>query len=198
MGEMQNWHNSKCATIAGPSLHCPGRTGSYGSYVWTLEEGEPNATVDDLSSSERTLNITTTTAALESPAAKILGPEELHACYVREMRYICVAHTLVDAPDVLLNEEEAVLGTVFATTTQPRWRSNYARARDIRPQIFQKAREDAQMEEEPRAELPVAWRMWCWAQHQRDKDKEFIESFSLIVLGVELDCLKRLGGVPEA
>ncbi|KAH9173516.1 hypothetical protein EDB89DRAFT_1905210 [Lactarius sanguifluus] len=71
-------------------------------------------------------------------------PEELHACYVREMRYTRVAHTLVDAPDVLLNEEEAVLGT--ATTTQPHWRSNRA----------------------------YRMRLHSGALHQRDSDREFI------------------------
>jgi hypothetical protein len=30
--------------------------------------------------------------------------------YVCEMRYICVTHTLVDAPDVCLKEEEVMLG----------------------------------------------------------------------------------------
>ncbi|KAH9014011.1 hypothetical protein EDB84DRAFT_1568366 [Lactarius hengduanensis] len=145
-----------------------------------------------------TLNTTTTTAALESPAAKILGPEELHACYVREMRYVCVAHTLVDAPDVLLNEDEAVLGTMLATTTQPRWRSDRMRLHSG-ALIFQKAKASGRSDGR-RAARWAASRVEdvVLAQHQRDKDKEFIESFSLIILGVELDCLKRLGGVPEA
>ncbi|KAH9066234.1 RdRP-domain-containing protein [Lactarius vividus] len=153
-----------------------------------------------------TMTTTTTTTALEAPAAEILEPEELYACYVREMRYICVTHTLVDAPDVRLKEEEVVLGTILATTTQPRWRSDRAYrmrlhsgalVRDIRSQIVPKTKDDAPTTEELRAGLPIAWRMWCWAQHQRDEDKEFIEAFSLIVLGVVLDCLKRLGALPE-
>ncbi|KAH9014013.1 RdRP-domain-containing protein [Lactarius hengduanensis] len=149
---------------------------------------------------QSTLNTTTTTTTT-------LEPEELHACYVREMRYICVTHTLTDAPDARLKEEEVVLGTILATTTQPRWRSDRtsrmrlhsgALVSDIRSQIVRRAREGDPTEEELRAGLQIAWRMWCWAQHQRDKDKEFIESFSLIVLGVVLDCLKRLGGLPAA
>ncbi|KAH9018106.1 RdRP-domain-containing protein [Lactarius pseudohatsudake] len=153
-----------------------------------------------------TTTTTTTTTALEAPAAEILEPEELYACYVREMCYICVTHTLGDAPDVRLKEEEVVLGTILATTTQPRWRSyrayrmrlhSGALVHDIRSQIVPKAKEDAPTDEELRAGLPIAWRMWCWAQHQRDNDKEFIEAFSLIVLGVVLDCLKRLGALPE-
>ncbi|KAI9446028.1 RdRP-domain-containing protein [Lactarius indigo] len=150
---------------------------------------------------------TMTTTAPGPPEAEIIGAKELYAWYVREMRYICMTHTLVDAPDVRLKEEEVVLGTILAATTQPRWRSDRAYrmrlhsgalVRDIRSRIVPKAKEDEPTDEELRAGLQTAWRMWFWAQHRRDKDKEFIESFSLIVLGVVLDCLKRLGGLPEA
>jgi len=41
-----------------------------------------------------------------------------------------------------------------------------------------------------------AWEVWAWAQHHRDR--EFIESFSLIVLGLMFDYLTRLGGLPQA
>ena len=150
--------------------------------------------------------LNTNTTVLMRPAAEIPQPEELHAAYVREMRYICVTHTLVDAPDVRLKEEEVVLGTILATTTQPRWRQDRAfrmrlhsgdLVRDIRAQIVPKVIEDKPTPEELRAGLPIAWEMWCWAQHHRDKDKEFIEAFSLIALGVVLDCLKGLDAMPE-
>ena len=148
--------------------------------------------------------ITTPTDTDPEPAAEIPQAEALHAQYVREMRYICVTHTLVDAPDVRLKEEEVVLGTILATTTQPRWRADRAQrmrvhsralVRDIRAQMIRKANEDEPTEEEQRAGLLTAWDMWCWAQHHRDK--EFIESFSLIALGVVLDCLKRLGAFKD-
>ena len=42
------------------------------------------------------------------------------------MRYICLTHTLVDVPEVRLSEEEVVLGTILATTTQPRLRADRA------------------------------------------------------------------------
>ena len=143
-------------------------------------------------------------AAAEIPQPEIPQPEALHAQYVREMRYICVTHTLVDAPDVRLKEEEVVLGTILATTTQPRWRADRAQrmrvhsralVRDIRAQMNRKANEDEPTKEEQRAGLLTAWDMWCWAQHHRDK--EFIEGFSLIALGVVLDCLKRLGAFKD-
>jgi RNA-dependent RNA polymerase len=150
----------------------------------------------------------TTTASPARPAAEIPLPEELHATYVREMRYICVTHTLVDSPEVRLKEEEVVLGTILATTTQPRWRNDRtyrmrlhsaALVRDIRAQMVPREKEDdsEQTPEELRAGLQIAWGMWCWAQQHRDTDMEFIEGFSLIALGVVLDRLKRLGGLPE-
>jgi RNA-dependent RNA polymerase len=146
-----------------------------------------------------------TSTAPGPAAAEIPRPEELHACYAREMRYICVTHTLVDTPEVRLMEEEVVLGTILATTTQPRWRADRAfrmrlhsgaLVRDICEQIFRKVKQDEPTMEELRAGLLIAWEMWCWAQYRRD-DKEFIESFSLVVLSVVLDCLKCLGALPD-
>ena len=130
--------------------------------------------------------------------------EQLHAHYVREMRYICVTHTLVDAPDVRLKEEEVVLGTILANCAQSRWRSDRTYrmkfhvgdlVNDIREQIVQ-IDGALTLEEQPRASLSRAWEAWAWAQHHRDE--EFIESFSLIVLGLIFDSLKCLDGLPQA
>jgi RNA-dependent RNA polymerase len=129
--------------------------------------------------------------------------EQLHEHYVREMRYICVTHTLVDAPDVRLKEEEVVLGTILANCTQSRWRSDRTYRMklhveglvdDIRGQIVQI--EGTPTEEQYRSGLSRAWAVWAWAEHHRDK--EFIESFSLIALGLIIDNLKRLDGLPQA
>ncbi|KAF8486749.1 RdRP-domain-containing protein [Russula emetica] len=129
--------------------------------------------------------------------------EQLHEYYVGEMRYICVTHTLVDAPDVRLKEEEVVLGTILANCAQPRWRSDRTyRMRlhveslvdDIRGKIVQN--EETLTEEQFRSRLSRAWAVWAWAQHHHDT--EFIESFSLIALGLILDNLKRLNGLPQA
>jgi RNA-dependent RNA polymerase len=125
--------------------------------------------------------------------------EELHAHYVREMRYICVTHTLVDTPDVRLKEEEVVLGTILANCVQPRRRTDRTYrmklhagglVNDIRGQIVQS--EDTPTEDQLRSGLRCAWDVWAWAQ--RHRDREFIESFSIIALGLVFDCLERLGG----
>ncbi|KAI0263469.1 RNA dependent RNA polymerase-domain-containing protein [Gloeopeniophorella convolvens] len=127
--------------------------------------------------------------------------EALHARHVREMRFICTTHALIDAPDVRLMEEEVVLGTILADCTQKHARSERAfrmrthaetLVRDLRALVVPVG-VGVGSEAPPgvlRAGLRDAWGMWGWAQRNRDAD--FIESFSLVVLGIVLDCLKRL------
>ena len=166
-----------------------------------------------------------TTAPLKDPISRALAPlirhalnaddtepgaenenshaEQLHAHYVCEMQYICVTHTLSDAPGIRLQEEEVVLGAILAKCVQARWRTDRAcRMRlhaeglvnDIRQQIIQS--EEALTEDQLRSGLLRAWKMWAWAQYHRYD--EFIESFSLIALGLMFDYLERLGGLPHA
>jgi RNA-dependent RNA polymerase len=129
--------------------------------------------------------------------------EQVHAHYVREMRFICMTHTLVDSPDVCLKEEEVVLGTILANCMRERWRSDRTYrmklhaeelVSDIYTQIVQC--EGRPTEEQCRAALPHAWAAWRWAQH--NEDREYIESFALLVLRIVFDCLKRLGALPDA
>ena len=146
------------------------------------------------------------------PGAENPHARGLHARYTREMRCICATHTLVEAADVRLTEEEVVLGTILANCTQPRWRSDRAYrlqlqsktlVRDIRADIVPgegggqpaAAAAAAELEVRLREGLRSAWATWEWAQHHRKR--EYIESFSLIALGVVLDCLKRLGELPD-
>jgi RNA-dependent RNA polymerase len=153
---------------------------------------------------QRALNSDTDTDGAESdPESENGHAEQVHEHYVREMRYICVTHTLVDAPDVSLKEEEVVLGTILASCAQSRWRSDRTYRMklhvevlvdDIRGQIVQM--EETPTKEQYRSCLSHAWAVWDWAQHHRDE--EFIESFSLIALGLIFDHLKRLDGLPQA
>ena len=117
-----------------------------------------------------------------------------------------------------LTEEEVVLGTILVNCTQPRWRSDRAYrlrlqsetlVRDVRAHIVPgegaggwgspgaapAAGTGAELEERLREGLRSAWETWVWAQHHRER--EYIESFSLVALGVVLDCLKRLGELPD-
>jgi RNA-dependent RNA polymerase len=160
----------------------------------------------------KTLNLThEEAAAAEESSAGDGHAEQVHAYYVREMRYICVTHTLVDAPDVCLTEEEVVLGTILANCVQSRWRSDRSyrmklHAEELVEDIFtqivpcKEGESRKATEEELRHALPHAWSAWCWAQHDRaqhDRDSEYIESFALLILRIVFHCLKRLGGLPD-
>jgi len=153
---------------------------------------------------QRALNSNPDTHGAEPDSESENGhAEQVHEHYVREMRYICITHTLVDAPDVRLKEEEVVLGTILANCAQSRWRSDRtyrmklhveSLVDDIRGQIIQM--EETQTEEQYRSGLSRAWAVWDWAQHHRDG--EFVESFSLIALGLIFNNLKQLDGLPQA
>jgi RNA-dependent RNA polymerase len=143
------------------------------------------------------------TDGVKSPGIDEGDTEGLHARYIGEMRYICFTHTLIDTPDVRLTEEEVVLGTILANCTQSRWRSDRSYRMklqaeslvgDVRTQIVQN--EGPPTEDQLRAGLSRAWAAWGWAQHHRDR--EYIESFALLMLGIIFDCLKRLDGIAGA
>jgi len=138
----------------------------------------------------------------ETPKSENEEAKSLYDRFLREMRYVCITHTLLDLPDVQLTEEEAVLGVILANSTQPRLRKDRmyrmrlhaeTLVRDIRARIVP-ADEGQRTEKDFRDGLRKAWATWGWAQHRRER--EYIESFSLIVLGIVLDCLKQLGALP--
>jgi RNA-dependent RNA polymerase len=140
---------------------------------------------------------------VKSPGPVNAQVQGLHVRYVREMQYICMTHTLIDAPDVCLTEEEIVLGTILANCMQPRWRSDRTyRMRLHSEMLVRDVRSHIMPSEGPPTEprlldgLRNGWAVWGWAQHHQDE--EFIDSFSFIALGVILDCLKRLGELPDS
>jgi RNA-dependent RNA polymerase len=146
---------------------------------------------------QHTLDIAAETSEVENEEAK-----GLYDRFLREMRNVCMTHTLLDLPDVQLTEEEVVLGVILAKSTQPRLRKDRAYrmrlhaetlVRDIRARIVP-AEEGQRTEKDFRDGLQKAWATWGWAQHHRDEG--YIESFSLIGLGVVLDCLKQLSALP--
>jgi hypothetical protein len=58
---------------------------------------------------------------------------------------------------------------------------------DIRAQNSRIAQGDeTPTDEQLRSRFSQAWEVWAWAQHHRDE--EFIQSFSLIVLGILAAC----------
>jgi RNA-dependent RNA polymerase len=139
-------------------------------------------------------------AELDTSCVENAQTEDLHTRFASEMRYICVMHG--PAPNVHLTEEEAVLGTVRAKSTQPHWRADRAYRmtmhtqtllHDLRAQI---ASVSLAGEEGLRDGLRDAWAIWGWAQHHREKP--FIESFALVALALIFDHLQQLGVLPDA
>jgi RNA-dependent RNA polymerase len=152
---------------------------------------------------QQTLGIAADSETAEAENKEAKG---LYERFLREMRYICMTHTLLDLPDVQLTEEEVVLGVILAKSKQPQLRKDRAYrmrmhadtlVRDMRARIVP-AEEGQRTEREKDFSdgLQKAWVTWGWAQHHRDK--EFIESFSLVVLGIILDCLKQLSALPDS
>ncbi|KAH9989066.1 RNA dependent RNA polymerase-domain-containing protein [Russula compacta] len=137
----------------------------------------------------------TTPAGLRTEEVRM---EDLHTWYASELGFICMTHGVSISSDVRLTEEEVVLGTILAKCWHRRWRRNRAdrmRAqtetlvRDLRAQIVPVNSPLAGRV--LRRGLRDAWAVWGWAQHHREKP--FIQSFSLVALGLVLDILERLG-----
>ena len=61
---------------------------------------------------QHTLDITA-----ETPEAENKEVKGLYGRFLREMRYACVTHTLLDLPDVQMTEEKVVLGVIVAKST---------------------------------------------------------------------------------
>ena len=62
----------------------------------------------------------------ETPEAENIEAKALYDRFLREMRYACRVHTLLDSHDAQLTEEEVVLGVILAKSTQPRLRKDRA------------------------------------------------------------------------
>ncbi|KAI0672875.1 RdRP-domain-containing protein [Trametes maxima] len=122
--------------------------------------------------------------------------------YEKELRYICVTHALSDAPDIRLQEEEVVVGTILAVCSQVRWRRDRIQrmklhsldiARDVRRRLFQPADVMNPEQGELLYGLSQAWLAWDFGM--RNKSVFGAQSFSLVALNVVLDTLSKLGGL---
>ncbi|KAI0664721.1 RdRP-domain-containing protein [Cubamyces menziesii] len=122
--------------------------------------------------------------------------------YEQELRYICVTHALSDAPDIRLQEEEVVVGTILAVCSQQRWRKDRMQrmrlhsselVRDVRRNLFQPVDILNPQQGELLYGLSQAWLAWDFGM--RNKTVFGARSFSLVALAVVLDTLNKLGGL---
>ncbi|TFY80807.1 hypothetical protein EWM64_g3207 [Hericium alpestre] len=121
--------------------------------------------------------------------------------YTRDLRYIRISYTLQDGPDACLAEEEVVLGTILAWSSQTRWRTS--RIADMKLQIdalvkgirrLLLPRTEVASPEYWKEGLTKAWNAWEWRSDNAGKDG--VDTFGLIVLGAVFECLERLGALP--
>jgi len=118
--------------------------------------------------------------------------------YVQELQFICATHSLSDLPKGRLTEEEVVMGTILAPSSQKKWRKSRVHnmnvhvsglVRDIRREILprdthnlQNATSNEVMEALQRAKT-------AWELSVREEKTFGGNSFGLVVLGIIFDCM---------
>ncbi|TFY73060.1 hypothetical protein EWM64_g10952, partial [Hericium alpestre] len=134
--------------------------------------------------------------------ASISLAESLFTRYSRELRYIRVAHTLGESPDSRLAEEEVVVGTILTKCAHKILRSSRIQrmkvhtgmlVKDIQRRLLPDTADNDS--ERLKAGLKTAWQVLEWTYTKQGE--EGVESFGLVVLGLVLDCLTKLGAIPE-
>ncbi|KAL4244861.1 RNA-dependent RNA polymerase [Abortiporus biennis] len=125
---------------------------------------------------------------------------KLFDAYARELKYICLTHSLTDDPDDRLEEEEVVLGTIMANCTQHRYRQDRVYrmrlhssvlARDIQRKIYEY--ELNATTGSLRYGLSQAWLAWDFGM--RNRTIFGANSFALIALGVICNILEAFGDI---
>ena len=149
-------------------------------------------------------------AALLDDIMKYCGPAatvNLESCpqqivsafqkYSDELKYICVTHTLSNAPGIKLLEAEVVVGTILAKCSQKRFRQDRIYRMVLHASTLVRDTEkhliDDLETQDPQLlmrGLEYGWKAWHMSLRKR---KEFgANSFGLIALGTMFDCLDRL------
>jgi RNA-dependent RNA polymerase len=128
--------------------------------------------------------------------------EYLYSRYASEMRFISTTHSITNSSDTWLREEEVVLGTILAKCSQPCWREDRSHrmrmhaetlVNYLRVQIIGVL--SPPTVEELSDGLRHSWAVWSWAQHHREEP--FIQSFSLVALGLIFELLELFGALPN-
>jgi len=111
--------------------------------------------------------------------------------YTTELRTICAAHTISYRRDAMLTEEEAVVGTIVAKTSQPRHRRDMiSKLRDQTNLQVKGVRNELISEEDGfETKLGKAWALWRVTQDEREVTGA--RTLGLIALGVIFDTIKE-------
>ena len=111
--------------------------------------------------------------------------------YSAELQTTCISHTISDRRDAMLTEEEAVVGTIVARTSQPRHRRDMiSRLRDQTNLQVKGVRNVLISEEDGfKTKLEKAWALWRVAQEERESMGA--RALGLIALGIIFDTIKE-------
>ncbi|KAI0718290.1 RdRP-domain-containing protein [Fomitopsis betulina] len=121
--------------------------------------------------------------------------------YVEELRFMCMTHSLSEAPEMRLTEEEIAIGSIIAKCSQKRWRNDRTQrmrlhattlARDIGSKLFKQPGDRDPTTGELRYGLSQAWLAWDFSV--RNRAAFGAHTFGLIALRAILDTLEHLGG----
>ncbi|KAG9307946.1 RNA dependent RNA polymerase-domain-containing protein [Chiua virens] len=130
----------------------------------------------------------------------------LHATYCEELRYISGTYALSKIAGSQLREEELVIGTILANSTQKGYRNSRMQAmrenmgflvHDVKDQLVGRLEELS--ENALKEKLAIVWSAWKFSLDKASasaEDNFGTESFGLIGLGLVLECLDRLGSLP--
>lgn len=130
---------------------------------------------------------------------------KLFVRFSEELKYICATHTLSDRPGVRLSEEEVVIGTILAPTSQHRWRNERIYRMRVHASNLEKEIKDQFMPKklqnmstkEVQMSLEFAWTSWKLmtdklSTEEAKRNSFGLNSFSFIALNVVLECLDFL------
>jgi RNA-dependent RNA polymerase len=118
---------------------------------------------------------------------------EIFGRYVSELRNICASHTLSHSKSAMLTEEEAIIGTIVAKSSQPRHRRNVmAKLRETTEHLVHGIRgeldghDDISHEEQ----LGLAWEAWKLSIWSRERFGA--KSFGWIALGQIFEAINAI------
>jgi RNA-dependent RNA polymerase len=142
--------------------------------------------------------------AVQSRVRQFLPPALIHMGETSHLfkRYsialldICTTHTLTHSKNALLAEEEAIIGTIVAKTSQSRARTQViAKLRDQTDLLVRGIREELageRLEEESTAEEMLARAWACWKFSVAHKERFGGKSFGWIALGAIFEAIKAI------
>jgi hypothetical protein len=119
------------------------------------------------------------------------GAFNLFERYTAELKMACISHTISHRRDAMLTEEEAVVGTIVARTSQPRHRRDMiSKLRDQTTLQVKGVRNELISEEDGfETKLEKAWALWRVTQEERESMGA--RTLGLIALGIIFDTIKE-------